>query len=98
MSQSIPSPSFQQIHAWGARLCPHKLSWGAGFDGSVEVAKILHTGLIRTQNRFFSIHTEYETGTDTVALTTKTFMHLCLFKRTFCLQSFNRLLQVIAKL
>ena len=27
----------------------------------------------------FSIHIEYETGTDTVALMTKTFIHLCLF-------------------
>ena len=55
--------------------CPR----GPGFDGSGEVAKILHTGLIRTLNRFFSIHVEYETGTDTVALMKKTFMHLCLF-------------------
>ena len=34
--------------------------------------------LIRTLNHFFSIHIKYETGTDTVALTTKTFMQLCL--------------------
>ena len=55
------------------------LGGGPGFDGSGEVGKILHTGLIRALNRFFSIHIEYETGTDTVALMTKPFMHLCLF-------------------
>ena len=87
-SQSIPSlttysppPAKSCLEA---RLCPHKLSWGggggAGFDGSGEVGKILHTGLIRTLNRFFSIHIEYETGIDTVALTTKTFMHLSFLK------------------
>ena len=53
---------------------------GAGLDGSGEVGKILRTGLIHTLNRFFSIHIEYETGTDTVALTTKTFMHLSFLK------------------
>ena len=78
-----PPPANQEIHAWGPGFahtyCPwgpgfaHRdCPWGQGFDGSGEVAEILHTGLIHTQNRFFSTHIEY----DTVALTTKTFMHL----------------------
>ena len=86
MSQSIPSLttySPQQGHAWGPGFahtnCPRGGGGGAGFDGSGEAGKILHTGLIRTLNCFSSTHVEYETGTDTVALMTKTFMHLCLF-------------------
>ena len=34
---------------------------GTGFDRGWEVAKIRHTGQIPNQNRFFGIHTEYET-------------------------------------
>ena len=83
MSQSIPSLTTysppQQSHAWGPRFAHTNCPEGSQFDGSEEVGKILHIGLIRTLNRFFSIHIEYETGTDTVDLMTKTFMYLCLF-------------------
>ena len=84
MSQSIPSlttysPSKVML---GGQALPTQIvleGGGAGFDRSGEVGKILHTGLIRTLNRFFGIHIEFETGTDTVTLTTKTFMHSCHF-------------------
>ena len=85
MSQSIPSlttysPPPSKVMSGGQALRTQIVLGGPGFDGSREVGKILHTGLIRTLNRFFSIHIEYETGTDTVALTTKTFMHLSFLK------------------
>ena len=66
MSHLIPPPpgnpgAFDQNHARRARICPHKLSQGAGIDKGCEVTKIQHAGLISTQNPFFGIHTEYET-------------------------------------
>ena len=47
-------------HVREAGICPHKLSRGSGFHKGWEVARIQHTGLIPTQNRIFSINTEYE--------------------------------------
>ena len=47
-------------HAQGSGFA-NKLSWGPGFDRGWEIAKIQHTGLIPTQNRFFGIYTECET-------------------------------------
>ena len=61
MSQPIPSLTTYSPSKFmpGGMLCSHR---GPGFHGSGEVAKILHTGLIRTLNHFFSIHIEYEGG------------------------------------
>ena len=44
--KSCPGAGFAHIN------CPR----GPGFDRGWEVAKIQHTGLIPTQNRFFGIH------------------------------------------
>ena len=42
-------------------IFPHKLPQVARIWQGWEVAKIQHTGFIPTLNRFFGVHTEYET-------------------------------------
>ena len=69
MSQSIPSVTilFRETghltknYARGPGFAHTNCPGGAEFDRGWEVGKIQHTGLIPTQNRFFRIHTKYET-------------------------------------
>ena len=72
MSQSIPSVTtpppppvtrgyLTKNHALGPGFAHINCPGEPGFDRSWEAAKIQHTGLIPTQNRFFSIHIQHET-------------------------------------